>query len=209
MCKKNKFSVLNISGVILAGGTNRRFNGVTKGMVVIDGKTIVSRVIDTIKDLFKEIIIVTNTPEEFKEFTNCILVPDHFKMAGPLGGIHAALKTASGDAVFVFAGDMPLLNKDLIIRQIECYNKTKCDVLVPLIGKNIEPLHAIYNITITKVLEKQLIDETDYAVRKLFKRLNVNYLELEDSEDVRNSFFNVNTQSDLLLVEKILNIRTY
>jgi hypothetical protein len=33
-----------------------------------------------------------------------------------------------------------------------------------------------------------LTDDKDYAVRTLFKRLNVNYMELEDSEDVRNSF---------------------
>ena len=79
--------------------------------------------------------------------------------------------------------------------------------MVPIIGTNIEPLHAIYNATITKVLEKQLLDETDYSVRKLFKSLNVSYLEFEDNEDVRNSFFNVNSQSDLLLAEKILTIR--
>ena len=102
---------------------------------------------------------------------------------------------------------MPLLNRDLIIKQIEYYKRTGCDVLVPRINQNIEPLHAIYNIKIAEVLVRQLRDETDYAVRTLFNRLNVNYLELEDSEESRNSFFNVNTKSDLLLAEKILSLR--
>jgi molybdopterin-guanine dinucleotide biosynthesis protein A len=198
---------LEITGVILAGGANSRFEGRIKAKLFIAGKPIISWILDAMDDLFEEILIVTNTPEEYKVFSNCRLVPDQFSKVGPIGGIHAALKTVSSEAIFVFAGDMPLLDKNLIVRQIEYYNKNKCDVLVPLISTNIEPLHAIYNIAITEVLEKQLMDEKEYSVRKLFKRLNVNYLELEDSEDTRNYFFNVNTQSDLLLAEKILSNR--
>jgi molybdopterin-guanine dinucleotide biosynthesis protein A len=197
---------LNISGVILAGGANKRFNGVTKAMVVIDGKTIISRAIDTIKDLFNEIIIVTNTPEEFKEFKNCKLVSDHFLRAGPLGGIHAALTAASGEAVFVFAGDMPLLNKDLILRQIAYFKNCKSDVLVPRINQNIEPLHAIYGVGIRIFLEDYLTKENDYAVRKFLKLVNVGFLQLEDSEVNKSAFTNINTPSDILRVRTILGI---
>ena len=45
-------------------------DGKIKSKIVIGGKTIISRITDTIGDLFSEIIIVTNTPEEFKEFSN-------------------------------------------------------------------------------------------------------------------------------------------
>lgn len=198
---------MKITGVILAGGANSRFEGRIKAKMLVAGKPIISWILNATEGLFDETLIVTNTPLEYKDYSSCRLVPDQFIKVGPLGGIHAALKAASGNAIFVFAGDMPLLNKDLIIRQIEYYKKNRCDVLVPLISTDIEPLHAIYNITITKILEKQLMDEKDYAVRTLFKRLNVNYLGLEDTEDVRNSFFNVNTQSDLLLAVKIISIR--
>lgn len=197
---------MNISGVILAGGANKRFNGVTKAMVVIDSKTIISRAIDTIKDLFNEIIIVTNTPEEFKEFKNCKLVSDHFQKAGPLGGIHAALTAASGEAVFVFAGDMPLLNKDLILRQIAYFKNCKSDVLVPRINQNIEPLHAIYGVGIRIFLEDYLTKENDYAVRKFLKLVNVGFLQLEDSEVNKSAFTNINTPSDILRVRTILGI---
>ena len=57
-----------ISGVILAGGSNKRFGGITKANVVIGGECIISRIISTISGLFDEIIIVTNKPEEFSEF---------------------------------------------------------------------------------------------------------------------------------------------
>jgi molybdopterin-guanine dinucleotide biosynthesis protein A len=83
--------VHSISGIILAGGANRRFNGMTKSNIIIDGKTIISRITDTIRDIFDEIIIVTNTPEEFKEYNKYKIVSDQFLKVGPIGGIHAAL----------------------------------------------------------------------------------------------------------------------
>ena len=41
---------------------------------------------------------------------------DEILGAGPLGGIHAAMKASSNDSIFVFAGDMPFLDKDIIIK---------------------------------------------------------------------------------------------
>jgi len=196
--------VKNISGIILAGGANSRFQGITKANIVIDGKTIISRIIDTISEIFSEIIIVTNTADKFKEFNNFILTGDHFLNAGPLCGIHAALKISSKEAIFVFAGDMPLLNKELIIRQIEYYNNTKCDILVPEIAKYSEPLHAIYNISILKRLEEYLYGDHNFAVREFIRQVDSIYMQLENSENIRNAFTNINSPSDVLLVEKIL-----
>ena len=196
----------NISGVILAGGTNKRFDGIIKSNIIIDGKTIISRIIDTIKDIFEEIIIVTNTPEEFKEYINYKIVSDQIFEAGPLGGIHAALKTSSKKALFVFAGDMPLLDKKVIIRQIEFYNSHNCDILIPRINTYIEPLHAIYNISIFKTLEDYLTGDHDYAVRKFCKRQNVLYLQFEGSEEIRNAFTNINSKADIMIAENILRI---
>jgi molybdopterin-guanine dinucleotide biosynthesis protein A len=61
---------MNISGVILAGGVNDRFSGKSKTDIMVDGKTIISRVIETINDIFVEIIIVANTPLKFNGFRN-------------------------------------------------------------------------------------------------------------------------------------------
>jgi molybdopterin-guanine dinucleotide biosynthesis protein A len=196
----------NISGVILAGGSNRRFNGITKANIVINGKTIISRIIGTIEDLFDEIIIVTNLPEMFTEFSKFKITGDHFLNSGPLGGIHAALRASSGEAVFVFAGDMPLLDKELIISQIKFYEKSKCDLLTPRINQNIEPLHSIYNTNITNILEEYLQGSGDLAVREFFKLLHVNYFQLESSENNTNAFINVNSPADISIVEKIMGI---
>jgi molybdopterin-guanine dinucleotide biosynthesis protein A len=194
----------NISGVILAGGANKRFNGITKANIVLGGKTIISRITDTLKNIFDEIIIVTNTPEEFKEYSHLKIVGDTIPKAGPIGGIHAALKVAETEALFVFAGDMPLISKDVIIRQIDYFNAHNYDVLVPRINNSIEPLHAIYNCSIIKPLEVYLHESHNYAVRGFFNHVNVGYMQFDDSIEIRNAFTNINTPSDLAVIEKIL-----
>lgn len=198
--------VNNIAGVILAGGASKRFNGIIKTRILIDGKTIISRIIDTIGEIFDEITIVTNAPEEFSEFSNYKIISDQFLNKGPLAGIHSALKVSEKEALFVFAGDMPLLDKEFIIKQIDYYNINKCEVLIPRVNKYIEPLHGIYKKTLFRVLEEYLIVNHDYAVREFLKKVNVRYLQLEESEKTRKAFMNINSPNDISLVEKFPGI---
>lgn len=195
--------IKNISAIILAGGASKRFNGNTKSNIVIGGRTIISRMTNTLKELFDEIVIVTNMPEEFAGQQNYKIISDYFLKTGPLGGIHAAIKASSKEALFVFAGDMPLIDRGLIIRQIDYYNLHKCDILLPRFNKFIEPLHAIYCTSILKTLEDYLAAGHNYAVREFFKMVNICYLQLEASDAVRKAFMNINSPSDLPAAEKI------
>ncbi len=192
----------NISAVILAGGANTRLNGLIKSNMIIGGRSILSRMVEVIGDLFEEIIIVTNTPEEFKEFSNFKIVSDVYKKKGPLGGIHAALRATSAEALFVFAGDMPLLDRKLIMKQINLYEISACDVLLPCVKGSIEPLHAIYKSSVLNTLENYLINDNNCAVRDFFKMVSVTCMELEDSEETKNAFTNINLPSDVIAVEK-------
>jgi molybdopterin-guanine dinucleotide biosynthesis protein A len=198
--------VRNISGVILAGGASKRFDGIIKAKIVIDGKTIISRIIETIDDIFDEIIIVTNTTDEFKEYNNHKIVGDHFLNRGPLAGIHSALKQSDKEAIFVLAGDMPLLDKEVILNQIAFYNSNYYDIVIPQIDQYIEPLHGIYKKTLVRILEAYLEGENDYAIREFLKMSDVGYLQLEGSEKIKNTFTNINSPVDVSFVKKILGI---
>jgi molybdopterin-guanine dinucleotide biosynthesis protein A len=186
-----------ISGVILAGGSNKRFGGITKANVVIDGETIISRIISTISDLFVKIIIVTNMPEEFQEFIQYKIVEDQYLKAGPLGGIHAALKASSEDAIFVFAGDMPFLDKEIISDQINEFSKEQHEVLIPEVDQFIEPLHAIYRKSVLNHLERFLSEGKSRAVRDFLREVNVGYLQMPKTEGTKIAFANINSPSDL------------
>jgi molybdenum cofactor guanylyltransferase len=186
----------NISGAILAGGENKRFNGIIKSNVFIGGSTIMKRMIDTLSDIFSEIIIVTNTPDEFHFYTSCRIVGDHFKKAGPLGGIHSAIKASTKKLVFVFAGDMPFVDKEIIMRQIEYYFLSNPDVLIPRIRGFDEPLHAIYSKSIYSKLDDYLASSNQFATRDFLQNVKVSYMEMEDTEKTKREFTNINTPED-------------
>jgi molybdenum cofactor guanylyltransferase len=189
--------IKNISGVILAGGAGKRFRGTIKPKILVEGKPIISRILDSFDGIFDEIIIVTNTPDEFIGYSSCIITGDQFLNRGPLGGIHAALKMTGREAIFVVAGDMPYLDKSYILRQIESFEQSYCQVLIPKINNLIEPLHAIYRRNILNLLEDYLIRNNDNAIRNFIGLTEVRYLQTEDSEDSSKAFTNINSPSDI------------
>jgi len=195
----------DIAGVVLAGGTNSRFNNIIKAKIEICGVPVINRILNTIRPIFSEIVIVTNTPDEFSDLTGVRFTADTFIKTGPLGGIHAALKTISCDAVFVFAGDMPLLDKRIINKQIEDYKLSSCDILIPRIKENIEPLHAIYNASVYPKLDAYLSGKNNYAIREFIRHMNVRYSELESTEENKKAFSNINTPEDKELIEFFIN----
>ncbi|MBU8893323.1 MAG: molybdenum cofactor guanylyltransferase [Bacteroidales bacterium] len=199
----------NVSAVILAGGANKRFNGKTKANIQISGVRIIARTIKILHEIFNDIIIVTNTPDEFKGYKHYTIVPDEIKNVGPLGGIHAALQVAKNDAVFVFASDMPCISSNLVKKHIEFYNKRKCDAAIPRINDSKEPLHSIYHTRIFDKLNEFLTSADKYSIENFIKDLNVRYHNLEDVEEYRKAFININSPKDLSCMEHYSETHNY
>ncbi len=187
----------SISGVILAGGEGRRFNKKIKAKIEVGSKPIISRMLEVLNDIFEEIIIVTNQPEEFTGYGRCRIVGDIFEDSGPLGGIHSAMVNSMKEALFVFAGDMPFPDRGLIADQIEYFKAGKCRVLVPRVGKEIEPLHAIYSRSVIHDLELALSQNKNSAVRDFLSNMDVTWFDLNDTADIRRAFTNINTPGEL------------
>jgi molybdopterin-guanine dinucleotide biosynthesis protein A len=185
-----------ISGVILAGGSGRRFGGITKSNIVVDGETIISRIISSINDLFSEIIIISNTPSEFPDLDRFKIAGDHYIKAGPLGGIHSGLISSQQDAIFVFAGDMPFLNKEIISDQIRQFRLNDYDILIPRIGRLIEPLHSIFRVSVLSRLD-MFLAEGKRSVREFISEMNAGYFDLQDSEVNKRAFTNINSLWDI------------
>jgi molybdopterin-guanine dinucleotide biosynthesis protein A len=191
----------NISGVILAGGENKRFDGINKSNLIIGGSSIISRIVNIISDIFPEIIIVTNTPEEFHAFNNYKIVRDLFLKVGPLGGIHSAINASSKESVFVFAGDMPFIDKEMILNQIEYFSFCSADAVIPRVKDNDEPLHAIYRNSILCSLDKYLSQNNKYATRDFLIKMNIDYMTLPETEKTKRAFTNINTFDDVKKIQ--------
>ncbi|MBA3066224.1 molybdenum cofactor guanylyltransferase [bacterium] len=185
----------NISCAILAGGKNSRMNGVDKAFINMNGVPIIRRAINALKELFDEIIIVTNTPEKFKEYGNeCVIVADIIKDKGPIGGIHSALNHTSKDKVFIAACDMPFLNAGFIKKILSAASDGDYDCIIPKTGKGIEPLSGVYSKSILEKTE-ELLDGDDFSVRRLLENCKCGYVEADKEE--MECFININTPEDL------------
>lgn len=132
----------NITGIILAGGKNTRM-GTNKAFLEIDGVRLIDKTINIYRQLFDDIIIVTNDPLSYIEFTDATIVTDIYKGKGPLGGIYTGLFYSKNDYAFVSACDMPYLNEDFISYLTN--QAGKHDVIVPELVEGYQPLHAIYS----------------------------------------------------------------
>ncbi|HZW35647.1 MAG TPA: formate dehydrogenase accessory sulfurtransferase FdhD, partial [Candidatus Deferrimicrobiaceae bacterium] len=101
-----------ITGVILAGGTSSRM-GSHKALLPYQGGRFIDAIHRQMASLFREVLVVTNTPELF-DFLPCRKVPDLIPGMGVLSGIHSGLQHSPTSYVFVVGCDMPNLNPALI-----------------------------------------------------------------------------------------------
>jgi molybdenum cofactor guanylyltransferase len=130
------------TGIILAGGKNSRM-GINKAFLEINGIRLIDKTINIYREIFSEIIIVTNDPLAYLDFTDAAVVTDIYKGKGPLGGIYTGLFYSKNNAAFVSACDMPFLNREFIEYLIG--QSGKHDVIVPELAEGFQPLHAIYS----------------------------------------------------------------
>jgi molybdopterin-guanine dinucleotide biosynthesis protein A len=73
---------------------------------------------------------------------------------------------------------MPMLDREIIVSQIDFYNANKCDIAIPAIEQKIEPLHGIYKKTIASLLEYYLKEKREYSVREFLTKTDVRYMQL-------------------------------
>ena len=83
----------NILAVVLAGGKSKRF-GRDKSQVKLGNKRLIDYILDEIKDIYNDILIVTNEPIKFLNSNKISITSDIKKDLGPLGGVFSAMKWA-------------------------------------------------------------------------------------------------------------------
>ena len=139
------------TGVILSGGKNTRMGGRNKAFLEFEGERLIDRTARIFKTLFKEVILVTNTPLDYLD-QNVMMVTDIYKDKGALGGIHAGLFQATREKAFFAACDMPFLNLEFIKAMIDLAEHY--DIVVPNPSDGLQPLHAVYSRKCLPVIEK-------------------------------------------------------
>jgi molybdopterin-guanine dinucleotide biosynthesis protein A len=143
------------SVAILLGGQATRFGGRDKSALVVRGRTILERQLAELSSLSDDILLVGSgsvaQPQQGREVR---AIADLIPGCGPLGGIHAALTYARGDAVFVVACDMPYVTAEfggflLGLARV-------ADLVVPRTERGYHPLCAVYTRACLASIERRL-----------------------------------------------------
>jgi len=188
----------SIGCCILAGGKNSRMGGINKALLTLHNRPIFDIITDKLNPIFDEIIIVTNTPDDFDHLKKkYLIIPDRIKNIGPLGGIYSALSYTSKESVFFFPCDMPYINKELIFKHMTVFRNLDFDAVVPRVGAWLEPLHSIFHTRVQDALFTFIDTGQNYDIRSFLNTINVYYLNLKDTPDHQKIFVNLNTPDDL------------
>ena len=191
-----------ITGVILAGGLNTRFQGRAKAFQEIGGRRIMDRLMDVYTGLFDEIIIVTNEPMRYVAW-DAQIVTDVLPQRSALTGIHAGLFYARTEHAFFAACDIPFLKADVIRLVLDAADHG-IDAVIPQTDRGFEPLCAVYATRLMAAAAHH-VQQGDYKIRRAFRKRRIRTVSekrLRSVDPELVSFFNVNTPDDLVRAEQ-------
>lgn len=185
----------DLAAFILAGGKSTRM-GTDKAFVVLNGRTLLSHMLEVARSITPNVRIVGN-PATFAPFAP--VVDDIFPGCGPLGGIHAALRSSQTELNVVLAVDTPFVSFAMLQFLIARAQNSAAIVTAPRTGQGWQPLCGIYRREFADAAESAL-REGRYKIDALFDNLRTQAIgeeELESAGFSPKMFRNLNSREEL------------
>jgi len=181
---------------IIAGGQGRRLSGVPKGLLQVEGRTVLERLLE-LGPCFGDVLLVANAPEPYARF-GLRTVADVVPGKGAPGGVHAALVASRTPWVVAVACDMPFVSREAVGVLLGAREGVEA-VCFEVAGR-LEPLLAVYQAALAPAWGEAL--EEDPSLRQLLARFRARLLPGEALRAVDpglRALVNVNTPEDLAL----------
>jgi molybdenum cofactor guanylyltransferase len=186
----------DVSAFILAGGKSTRM-GRDKAFVDFEGRTLLERALAIARSITSEVQIV-GSKEKFASYAP--VVEDIFQVRGPLGGIHAALRSSSIELNLIVAVDTPFVTAALLQYLImQARADGDAVVTVPRTAGGWQPLCAVYRREFLNAAENAL-KAGKYKIDPLFAVVRTRVIgreELQESGFRDDLFRNCNTLEEL------------
>ena len=186
--------------VILAGGNSRRM-GRDKLVMSLAGQTLLESAVRRFKDVFGEIHLSVADVLKYPELSEHRIV-DVIPGAGPLSGLHAALKSLDCEGVFLVAADLPFASAHAAKRIIELGgDKDACIIKLP--DGKIEPLFGFYRKTLLPRCE-EAIKSGDFRMSGIVRAADTRFVSPRDLGSLWDDklILNINNPEDY---EKLIN----
>ena len=199
---------------MLAGGRSSRF-GAPKPLADFLGEALVARALDALTPVCAECVVVTHLPE-IGIALGARTLTDRVIGAGPLGGLHAALRDARArghEGVLLLGCDTPLVPSALLALVADAARARAALAAAPSAGpKGVQPLCAWYSVACLDEVEARLgAAHGDRSLRGLLAAVDAHLLaddrlcSLCDPDVV---FRGANTPGELCALEAIVQERS-
>jgi molybdenum cofactor guanylyltransferase len=187
-----------ISSIILSGGRATRMNGVDKGLVLLQTKTLVQHVITRLNSQVDEVLINANRElAKYQAFGYPLLPDETDDFLGPLAGFLLGLKHAKHEYVLTVPCDSPLLPLDLAERLYNGMTEAHADIAVASSNGDTHPVFCLMKKGVLPSLQA-FLDNGERKVSAWQKGLHYTEVDFSDSND---AFTNLNTFEDLNRLE--------
>jgi len=168
--------------------------GVDKGWVELDGKPLIVRAIERFGPQVNELFVSANRERERYETLGYPIVPDIVQgFAGPLAGLHAALRTARTEWLASCPCDSPWLPTDLVARLRRACVTAGAQVAVARTASGAHPVFALVQRNALPALESYL-HSGGRRVGEWYRSTPHVEVEFEDEA----AFANLNAPEDLV-----------
>ncbi len=198
-------------GVILAGGQARRMGGGDKGLLMLDGQTLLSRVIARFEPQVAALALNANgDAARFVDFGLPVIADSIDGFAGPLAGVLAGLDWAAArgaDHIVTVAADTPFFPPDLVPQLLlaaEISGKPIALAAAPDKNRTMmrQPVFGLWPVALRDDLRKAL----QGGARKVVQWAEQHGAAIApfDVQKV-DPFFNVNTPEDMRVAEMLIS----
>ncbi len=185
----------DVTAFILAGGKSTRM-GRDKAFVMLDGRSLLDRQLDLARSVCAAVRIVGD-PAKLSQFAP--VVEDVFRGCGPLGGIHAALRSSETDLNLLVAVDIPFVSTQFLEFLLAKSRASESMVIVARTSDGWQPLCAVYRRGFAEFAEKAL-RASRFRIDALFdpaRTLVIGQDELRQQGFLPDLFRNLNTPEEL------------
>ncbi|MGJ5007293.1 molybdenum cofactor guanylyltransferase MobA [Bradyrhizobium oligotrophicum] len=197
----------SIPGVLLAGGRAQRMGGGDKPLRMVDGRTILERVIARLAPQCSRLILNANGDPARFAGSGLAVVPDGVAgFPGPLAGILAGLDWVAAHVpearwMLSAAGDCPFLPRDLVARLATARAAEQAELAVAASGGQTHPVIGLWPVGLREDLRHALVAEDIRKVTRFTARYKVATVSWPSVP--LDPFFNANTALDLAEAERL------
>ena len=190
-------SANDISGLILAGGLSTRMGGRDKGLQLLEGRPMITHIIERLQPQVGPLLINANQNYEAYEVFGLPMIADVISnFVGPLAGMHAGLSHCTTPYLLSVPCDCPFLPTDLARRLSDALMSSGADIAYAITINQNKTEHNPVFCLLKRGVIVGLAEYLSEGGRKVLSWVS-SQAHVQVIFDDHSAFLNINTPDDL------------